>query len=262
MKVTGSKLASNTAKNGGAIFNDATANNLVVYNSDLVDNLATNSGGAISNFGTNTNVQNNNLLNNKDANGFSVVNTGSGSINVNNNWWGSNVDPNSLVDGATVNNWIIDSNSTIVIPSSKVGKTINITGVAKDGKGNPIAKTVIIVTVNGVSKKVTTSSTGKWTLSFKPYKAGNVHVSVSWTGNNSILGFVNSTFFTVKDANAPDDNDTDNNDTDNNDTDNNDTDDKDNNGSINMKKTGMPLIAIILFVLTIFGVFASRKPKK
>ncbi|MDR2967583.1 MAG: hypothetical protein LBU74_06510 [Methanobacteriaceae archaeon] len=182
----------------------------------------------------------------------------------------------------------IETNSTINTPNNvKVGQKINITGTATDKNGNPIANTIITVTVNGKTYTVTTDGNGNWILSYTPTQAGNIIVSVQWDGNDSYFGFINSTSFDVtgNDSNSTDENKTNN--TDNN-TDNpiNDSDDEeldhdkngigdnnkdkgvDNNLSkpnllnvhTSMKSTGINIA--ILLVLAILTLVAYRRNSK
>ena len=91
-----------------------------------------------------------------------------------------------------------NTSSTIVVPDdAHTGKTVNITGIATDDKGTPLANIVITVTVDGVAYNVTTDSNGRWTLVYKPTHIGNINVSVFWAGNNVYNGFTNSSNFNV-----------------------------------------------------------------
>ena len=93
----------------------------------------------------------------------------------------------------------IETNSTINTPNDvKVGQKVNITGVATDKNGDPIANTVITVTINGKAYAVTTDDYGNWVLPYTLTQAGNIDVSVQWDGNDTLFGFINSTSFDVE----------------------------------------------------------------
>jgi hypothetical protein len=93
----------------------------------------------------------------------------------------------------------INTSSTIGVPDTvKVGKTINITGVATDEFGNVLGNMVIQVNVDGKTYTLKTDKDGKWALAYKPTYTGNVNVSLSWAGNNTHNGFTNNTNFNVK----------------------------------------------------------------
>jgi predicted outer membrane repeat protein len=91
----------------------------------------------------------------------------------------------------------IFTNSTINAPDGKVGNSINISGIATDVDGNPIANTQITVTINGATYNVTTNSNGEWNFIFTPNLAGNFTTTVSWIGNSTHNGFTNSTTFNI-----------------------------------------------------------------
>ncbi|MBZ9570548.1 Ig-like domain repeat protein [Methanobrevibacter sp. TMH8] len=95
-----------------------------------------------------------------------------------------------------------NTSSTIVVPDdARTGKTVNITGIATDDNGNPLANIQVTVTVDGVAYNVTTDSNGRWSLAYKPTYTGNINVSVFWAGNNVYNGFTNSASFNVKKGN-------------------------------------------------------------
>ena len=195
-----------------------------------------------------------------------------------------------------------NTNSTInVLPNPKLGQNINISGIVTDEEGKPIAEVTLNLIINGLNYTVTTNNEGAWNFIHIPNQIGILEVFISWEGNNTHFGFINSTSFEVTedDSNSTDTNDTnntnntnnnntndnkiDNNNTDNNNTNNNNTDNNNNNNSnnfiqddkkefnttkaviketIHMKKTGIPLIITIVFFLTLLGITVSRKVKK
>ncbi|MBZ9570049.1 right-handed parallel beta-helix repeat-containing protein [Methanobrevibacter sp. TMH8] len=94
------------------------------------------------------------------------------------------------------------TNSTINAPDGKVGDSINVSGIATDEEGNPIANTQISVTIDGKTYNITTNSNGEWNLIFTPETSGNFTAIVSWTGNSSHNGFTNSTTFNIDKLNT------------------------------------------------------------
>ncbi len=93
----------------------------------------------------------------------------------------------------------LTTNSTFIVPSDvKVKDTISITGIVTDQNGDPIANTVINITVDGQNYTTMTDSNGSWTLyNIIINNPGNIIVKVEWTGNNSHTSFINTTSFNV-----------------------------------------------------------------
>jgi len=83
LTVSGSTFTGNHATNGGAIYNRG---NLTVFSSTFTNNTATN-GGAIYNYGGNASINFNRIVGNS---AYGLYNAGSGTVNVTNNWWGTN----------------------------------------------------------------------------------------------------------------------------------------------------------------------------
>jgi len=120
LNVTDCTFTSNNVGNcGGAIESDG---NLDVTYSTFVNNTA-RLGGAICNDGT-AEINFNRIIG-KTATGSDIVSDGS--INADNNWWGSNEGPSTgSVEGLTVTKWLVLSvttNSTIL----ELGQTCNFT---------------------------------------------------------------------------------------------------------------------------------------
>ena len=101
--VTNSTFTGNSAEYGGAICSGET---LKLTSSTLKNNNATRWGGAIYNYGVG-NVNFNWILGNTASTGSAIYST-QGTVNATLNWWGSNADPSSNVQGnVTVTPWLI-----------------------------------------------------------------------------------------------------------------------------------------------------------
>lgn len=92
----------------------------------------------------------------------------------------------------------IGSNSTITAQNGTVGQQITINGVAKDVNGRFLANVKLTVIVDGKTYTVTTDNVGVWNLYYTPTTGGILVASVSWNGNSTHNGFVNSTSFIAK----------------------------------------------------------------
>jgi len=182
----------------------------------------------------------------------------------------------------------LNTNSTITAPDAKENETITISGIATDEDGDPIGNTEITVTINNQSFNVTTDINGEWSLNFTSTIEGSFIAVVSWIGNSTHAGFTNSTTFNVvkeNDVIIEDNTDTENNyyteikhkdgiyienipedDDDNEDNTNtvdniDETDETTNNltSKATMNKTGLPIIAIVLLLLSIIGLCFGKK---
>jgi uncharacterized repeat protein (TIGR01451 family) len=143
----------------------------------------------------------------------------------------------------------IQSNSSIISPKAQVGKAIRISGVVTDSEGNPVSNVKITVKINGKSYSVNTNKDGIWVLSYTPTQDGKLAISVSWLGSEHHFGFINTTTINVEKSNDSDDDSDDNN-------------DQDKDANVAMKKTGIPIIIImILAILTTFSISVFRKEK-
>ena len=151
--ITKSKFIKNTAYNvGGAICNDTPANlnitqcdfsgNIAQYsNGGAINNMGilnvtgssfelnhANMGGAISNGGT-VIIQFNRIVNNTATMGVSDVYSVSGSLNADNNWWGSNTGPAGKVAGTLINKWLvlnINTNPPKIYPGQNSTVTVDL----------------------------------------------------------------------------------------------------------------------------------------
>ncbi|MBZ9570726.1 hypothetical protein KQY27_04090 [Methanobrevibacter sp. TMH8] len=134
---------------------------------------------------------------------------------------------------------------SVIAPNSTVDKTINIHGVLIDEYNKSIANAMIIVFINGEKYTLTTDKNGQWTLPYKTTKTGKIKVSVNYEGNNIYLTSENATTLNVKD---------------------NKTINGTNKTTINptanaalMKKTGMPIIALLILLISIIGLNVRKK---
>ncbi|MBF4469554.1 MAG: hypothetical protein ISP01_09140 [Methanobrevibacter arboriphilus] len=164
-----------------------------------------------------------------------------------------------FVENETFNVSKLATNSTINIPTHvKVGETIKINGKAYDENDNPLANVQITVTLDGKDYYFKTDSNGFWSLKYKPTHTGKNNIKVTFNGNEIYLGFVNNSSFNVKNNNNNTNNTNNTNKTNNT----NNTENINSSGNLvysSMKKTGIPIIAVILILISIFTVIFTRK---
>ncbi|MEA4956251.1 MAG: hypothetical protein VB038_00810, partial [Methanobrevibacter sp.] len=111
--------------------------------------------------------------------------------------WAGNGTHNGFTNATVFTVVNAGSNSTIVVPSGNPGQSMNITGVALDDNGNPLAGVQLTVVIDGSSYNVTTDGVGAWSIIFTPGREGLFDLSVSWAGNSTHNGFTNDTVFSV-----------------------------------------------------------------
>jgi len=133
---------------------------------------------------------------------------------------------------------------SVVASDSKIGQTINISGVLVDENGNQIANAKVSVIVDGKTYTVITDSNGRWNLPYTPTRAGNIDVLVSFAGNNTYLASEITTTFNVEANNET-----------------NETNKTNNNpvASATMKKPGIPIIIVLIVLITLFSTVIKRK---
>jgi|GEM_PF-666750 len=123
LTVHGCTFTGNTASGyGGAVYNYGTS---AVTGSTFADNTAASNGGAISNQTVLT-VQFCRLIGNKCGSTLQDIYRGSGTVNAEYNWWGTNDDPTGKVHNVTVGKWLVLSVSAA--PAAiKTGETAAVT---------------------------------------------------------------------------------------------------------------------------------------
>ncbi|KZX12530.1 hypothetical protein MBFIL_11340 [Methanobrevibacter filiformis] len=169
-----------------------------------------------------------------------------------------------------------DVNIDINVPNTKVGHNATATITVKDLNGNSIPNALIKVVLNGKSLG-----------NFITDKNGQVHLVIPVSKNNTIevifdgdyqynstkklfefegnssTNNTNNTNGTNNSSNNHTNNNSDNNSNNDNNNNNNHTNNNNSNGfrgsNINMKKTGVSLIDIILLILCIFGLISANK---
>ncbi|BBL61685.1 hypothetical protein MarbSA_07250 [Methanobrevibacter arboriphilus] len=151
------------------------------------------------------------------------------------------------------------TNSSINIPSDvKVGETITISGEAFDENNNPLADVSITVTVDGNVYTLRTDSDGFWSLKYKTTHTGKTDVKVVFNGNSNYFGFINNLNFNVKKNNNT--NNTNHTNRTNHTNNTNYANVIGNSGFASMKKTGVPVIFVVLVLIGVFIVSLRRKP--
>ena len=162
VKITGSEFIANHAngkanRGGGAIYTSSPSSydrqgTMTIADSLFENNTCDVNGGAICAKTTTVNIANSVLINNTDANGLAVYGLKSDaqtpSITLNDNWWGTNDSPKSLVGGngykPTLNRWAIltITNDTPIVAGNTVKLTVSInnytTGTANGTLSKPI----------------------------------------------------------------------------------------------------------------------------
>ncbi|WP_157082469.1 beta strand repeat-containing protein [Methanobrevibacter cuticularis] len=112
--------------------------------------------------------------------------------------WVGNDTYYDFVNSTSFNVSKIITNSTVVVfNGSKVGINASVSGVVFDENGKPVVSAQLSVGVVGEIYNVTTDLNGVWNLAYRPIHNGTFVVSVSWVGNDTYYGFVNSTSFNV-----------------------------------------------------------------
>jgi protocatechuate 3,4-dioxygenase beta subunit len=84
----------------------------------------------------------------------------------------------------------------------KVGDNVNIRGRLIDEDGNPVTNADVTVTVDGVSKTVTTDSDGNYVATFPTDSVGTKNITVEYEGSEEYNGAENNSNFNVIKRNA------------------------------------------------------------
>jgi uncharacterized repeat protein (TIGR01451 family) len=123
--ISNSTFTNNTAHDGGAI---SSFGNLTIYGNNFTDNHATEYGGAIYIEGNST--VNFNRFNNNTATYGNALYCNIGSVNAENNWWGSNENPKNITNliAGLVNN--VDADPWIILTINANPTNINNKGIS------------------------------------------------------------------------------------------------------------------------------------
>ncbi|MDR1721862.1 MAG: Ig-like domain-containing protein, partial [Methanobrevibacter sp.] len=130
------------------------------------------------------------------------------------------------------------------------GKSVTLKATLLDNHNKPLANKLVKFYLNGkYIGQAKTNSKGVASLKYTPKKAGNYKYTVKFEGDNLYHAVKGVSILKVK-------KDTNNNGGGNNGGGNNGGG---NNGSANMKKSGIPLILVLVLISTIFGIGIRRK---
>ncbi len=116
----------NSATNGGAIYNQGS---LTINNCTFTNNKATDSGGVIYNYGSSCYLNFNRIVGNNATSGSAIYST-KGSMNAENNWWGSNTNPASISNLIVVEEGSVDADPWVILTIHATQGTINNTGTS------------------------------------------------------------------------------------------------------------------------------------
>ena len=227
LTVSGSSFVNSNCEvgSGGAIHADS---NLIVDSSKFINNTASRDGGAIyaskgANISnsvfiggiSNTNeyggydgdeiaasgdltLNNNIILKTEGSSNKAVKVSGSGTVDVNSNWWGSNDNPASLITGAVADNWVIMNVDPSVVMDSEIGSPVTIkvdfkhtnstTGEIADLTGTlPEEITVYASAENGtLSANSVSTSDLEAQFTYAPEFAGTNNVILSTDASNTV----------------------------------------------------------------------------
>ncbi|MDO5822395.1 Ig-like domain repeat protein [Methanosphaera sp.] len=99
----------------------------------------------------------------------------------------------------TTTNTMISINN---IDDTTIGSSININGTLKDGEGNTLSNTNLIITINGQKYTVITDNDGKYNYIYTTITLGENIVEVAFTGNTTHKPSNNQTSFNVRKINT------------------------------------------------------------
>ena len=92
----------------------------------------------------------------------------------------------------------IHTNVTVPeIANTTIGKTVLINGTLTDELGQVVANVEVIITVNGKNYTASTDADGKYAYNYTTGMAGENSITVTFVGDNNILGTSNATTFNV-----------------------------------------------------------------
>ena len=193
LNITGSTFINNTASwNGGAIANDKGI--ATIESSIFTGNSATNSGNAISNDGT-AEIHFNRIIGNGSN---SIIYCYGGSVDAENNWWGSNDNPSGKVAGSVdCTPWLILNISASPSTISTSGNSItadlthNSNGEDTSSQGHILDGIPVVFggTFGSINPESVITSNGIATTTFMSNKLGLANISAtvdSQTVNNQM----------------------------------------------------------------------------
>ena len=179
-KITDSEFIANhangkTGYGGGAIYVSSASNyyrygTMTITGTLFENNTCGVNGGAIYGRVTTVNVANSVLINNSDVNGLAVygykTDSASPSITLNDNWWGSNDSPKSLVGGngykPTLNRWAIltANNDSAIEAGNTVKLTVSINNYTTGTVNGTMSKLITVkrdVTIKTTDEDITST---------------------------------------------------------------------------------------------------------
>ena len=230
LTLNGCNFTNNTANSWGGAICNAYGSTLNMNNCTFSNNIATNQGGAIANVGVNAILNgskctfiNNSAVNNGGAiynNGITTVNfssfinntstTGSainlsmGTVNAQNNWWGSNNNPSNQINGTVdYSNWLYMTetiNPTVIVNGSTTTVTVsfnniwngtNVVSISPANGSIPDGTVVNITSILGTFNPTSTVTTsGIATTTFTATNVGTDFINAT-TNNQTVSTLLN-----------------------------------------------------------------------
>ena len=104
----------------------------------------------------------------------------------------------SFINSTTLVVNFVPTSSTIVLPTNATALVpTEISGNFTDSNGDPVVGVNLTVTINGVDYTVPTLANGSWSLNYTPSIAGNLNVTVTFSGNDIYDSFTDSSTLVV-----------------------------------------------------------------
>lgn len=147
----------------------------------------------------------------------------------------------------------LKTNTTINVPSKvKIGETVTISGVLYDQEGNPVPNAQLTVRVNNNIYTVMTDTEGRWSLQYKTTHLGTIQITASFAGSELYFASENTTTFEVIQEPQNETNET-------NRTNGTIETNQKSVATATMKKTGIPIISILIVLLSTLGLVYRKK---